>query len=299
MFNLNLYWEWITVTKKLWIGVLISLMLVGCSNSSDKIPSKDTQVSSEKTIEIQEEYQQLNNEGKADAVVFKYNKDFMKNTNSLEINDAIAREYNRAVETLFHNDMNKFYSNTHVLVDYLILDETTYQSIMEEKNAQVAFLKNKINKLIEKEDYQSIREMETHGFEKEDSELNAMVAYADALYAFSVGGKIDSLLIHLQVSPSYTGLYSKEIKKLANQSAVVSWETEYNDYNGLKNANPADIPLTIGLTDEEVISSTSWGEPETVHRAETAGGIREQWIYPNFNYLYFEDGYLVTISTTN
>lgn len=147
--------------------------------------------------------------------------------------------------------------------------------------------------------YQSIREMKNHGFEKEDSELNAMVAYADALYAFSVGGTVDSLLIHLQVSPSYTGLYSKEIKELANQSAVVSWETEYNDHNELKISNPADIPLTIGLTDEEVISSTSWGEPQTVHRTETAAGSKEQWVYPNFNYLYFEDGYLVIISTTN
>lgn len=120
------------------------MILVGCSNSTDKIQLEGAQVSSEETIDIEEEYQQLNKEGKADAVFFKYNKNFMKTTNSPEINDGIAREYSRAVETLFHNDMNKFYSSTHALVDYLILDETTYQSIMEEKNDQVAQLKMKL-----------------------------------------------------------------------------------------------------------------------------------------------------------
>lgn len=278
---------------------MATVMLIGCSNSTDNIHSEVVQVSNDEVANIEEEYKQLNQEGKADTVVFKYNKDFMKTTNSWEINEGIAREYNRAVEILFQKDINKFYSNTHDLVDYLILNVELYESIMKEKNDQVDQLKNEIKSLIEKEEYQSIREMKTHGLEKEDSELNAIVAYADALYALSVGGTVDSLLIHLNVSPYYTGTYSKEIEELANQSAITSWEKQYNDYNNLETISLAVIPLSIGLTDEEVKSSTSWGEPQTIHRTETAAGIREQWVYPNFNYLYFEDGYLVSISTTH
>ncbi|WP_238942850.1 hypothetical protein [Planococcus beigongshangi] len=171
---------------------MICAILVGCSNSTDNIQLENTQASSEEVVNIEEEYKQLNNEGMADVVIFKYSKDFMKTTNRPEINDGIAKEYNRAVEALFQKDMNKFYSNTHELVDYLILEEELYQTISKEKHGQITQLKNEIKKLIEKEEFQLIRKMKTHGFEKEDSELNAMVAYADALYAFSVGGTVDS-----------------------------------------------------------------------------------------------------------
>lgn len=277
---------------------MISIILGGCSDSTEKVHSLNTQVTSGKSANIEEEYVKLNNEGKADAVVFKYSKDFMEATNRPEITDGIVREYSRAVEMLFQKDMNKYYSNTHELVDYTILDEILYRSIVKEKNDQISQLKNELKSLIEKEEYQTISTMKTYGLEKEDSELNAIVAYADALYALSVGGTVDSLLIHLDVSPSYTGTYSREIAELANQSAITSWKKQYDDYNGLETQNLAAIPLSIGLTDEEVKSSTSWGEPQTIHRTETAAGIREQWVYPNFNYLYFEDGYLVSISTT-
>lgn len=277
---------------------MISLILAGCSDSTEKVHSLDTQVSSGKSTNIEEEYMKLNNEGKADAVVFKYSKDFMEAIDRPEITDGIVKEYSRAVENLFQKDMNKYYSNTHELVDYTVLDEILYRSIVTEKKDQISQLKSELKSLIEKEEYQAISTMKTYGLEKEDSELNAIVAYADALYALSVGGTVDSLLIHLDVSPSYTGTYSKEIAELANQSVITSWEKQYNDYNGLQTQNLATIPLSIGLTDEEVMSSTSWGEPQTIHRTETAAGIREQWVYPNFNYLYFEDGYLVSISKT-
>lgn len=40
---------------------------------------------------------------------------------------------------------------------------------------------------------------------------------------------------------------------------------------------------------------SSWGAPEAINRTITARGIREQWVYPNGNYLYFDDGILTAI----
>lgn len=288
----------IIIKKNVWSGLLAFIILSGCSDSVEKTNSLDTQDSIESSINIEEEYQKLNDNGKADIVVFKYNEDFMKEKLQPKITEGIVREYSRAVKTLFQRDMNKYYISTHELVDYAILDEILYQSIVKDKNEEIARLKSELESLIDNDEYQKISEMKTYGFEKEDEELNAIVAYADALYALSVGGTVDSLLIFLQVPPSYNGIYSEEIKVLANQSAIPSWEKRYNEYHGLQTQTLSTIPLSIGLTDEEVKSYTSWGEPQTINRTETATTIREQWIYPGFNYLYFEDGYLVSISTS-
>ena len=52
--------------------------------------------------------------------------------------------------------------------------------------------------------------------------------------------------------------------------------------------------VSIGMTQEEVLQS-SWGKPEDINKTITKYGTREQWVYGNNNYLYFEDGILVTI----
>ena len=48
------------------------------------------------------------------------------------------------------------------------------------------------------------------------------------------------------------------------------------------------------MTKQEVLDS-SWGKPEEINTTTTKFGVNEQWVYANYNYLYFEDGILVTI----
>lgn len=50
----------------------------------------------------------------------------------------------------------------------------------------------------------------------------------------------------------------------------------------------------IGMTAAEVIQS-SWGRPDYVNRTTTAYGVREQWVYGQRSYLYFQDGILDAI----
>lgn len=53
-------------------------------------------------------------------------------------------------------------------------------------------------------------------------------------------------------------------------------------------------PPQIYMTDYEVLDST-WGRPQKVNKTTTEYGVREQWVYSNNRYLYFEDGYLTSI----
>lgn len=52
--------------------------------------------------------------------------------------------------------------------------------------------------------------------------------------------------------------------------------------------------VRVGMSKEDVLAS-SWGKPEKINTTTTARLTREQWVYGGRNYLYFENGVLVTI----
>lgn len=54
----------------------------------------------------------------------------------------------------------------------------------------------------------------------------------------------------------------------------------------------------IGMTTQDVLDS-SWGRPKKINRSVNEYGTREQWVYPGYNYLYFDDGILKTIHTSS
>lgn len=55
-----------------------------------------------------------------------------------------------------------------------------------------------------------------------------------------------------------------------------------------------DSKVFIGMTKEQALMS--WGKPDKTNRTTSRGSISEQWVYKNNQYLYFEDGLLVSIS---
>lgn len=59
-----------------------------------------------------------------------------------------------------------------------------------------------------------------------------------------------------------------------------------------KQAKPG---VSIGMTMRQVIEETSWGAPRDKHRTTTAAGLSEQWVYGTKQYLYFDNGVLVSI----
>ncbi len=52
--------------------------------------------------------------------------------------------------------------------------------------------------------------------------------------------------------------------------------------------------VSIGMVPADALAS-SWGKPKKVNRTTRASGVREQWVYGNGNYLYFDNGVLTSI----
>jgi len=56
--------------------------------------------------------------------------------------------------------------------------------------------------------------------------------------------------------------------------------------------NPSTVK--IGMTVDEVLTE-GWGKPTKINKTTTQYGVSEQWVYSNYNYLYFDDGILTAI----
>ena len=57
-----------------------------------------------------------------------------------------------------------------------------------------------------------------------------------------------------------------------------------------KNASPK-----LGMTKDQIRKGT-WGEPNRINIDEYSWGTLEQWVYEDKGYIYFEDGYVTSIS---
>ena len=55
--------------------------------------------------------------------------------------------------------------------------------------------------------------------------------------------------------------------------------------------------LAIGASALDAMGK--WGFPDHINTTETAHGTREQWMYADLGYLYFENGRLVAIQRRN
>ncbi len=50
----------------------------------------------------------------------------------------------------------------------------------------------------------------------------------------------------------------------------------------------------VGMTEQEVLS-TCWGKPRYRRRTGVEGLMRDQWVYGDGKYLYFDNGHLLAI----
>lgn len=93
--------------------------------------------------------------------------------------------------------------------------------------------------------------------------------------------------------------FSMSLKSNTIQYAVDSTATGTMVLN--KISNETTLPKTtyirepaIGMTQSEVRNST-WGSPQDINRTTTVYGVREQWCYSGYRYIYFDDGIVTSI----
>lgn len=61
-----------------------------------------------------------------------------------------------------------------------------------------------------------------------------------------------------------------------------------------KNRLLSSIDPQVGMNKEEVIK-TKWGRPDKVNTTTTSFGVREQWVYANYRYVYLKDGKVTAV----
>lgn len=90
------------------------------------------------------------------------------------------------------------------------------------------------------------------------------------------------------------------IMPVVEHSNFITHKTDYYDiynFDSYFSEKPEIIVLPesikLGMTDKKVLSI--WGKPIDINRTINRYGVKEQWVYPNYVYLYFTDGVLTTI----
>ncbi|AGK96763.1 zinc ribbon domain-containing protein [Clostridium pasteurianum] len=108
---------------------------------------------------------------------------------------------------------------------------------------------------------------------------------------------IGKYVIHDTVSGNNTLHFKKNITITGSTN-----DGSFDKYNNTttnttdSNTTPPPTPTdpTIGMTADQVRKST-WGNPKSINRTTTAYGTSEQWVYPNYRYIYLDNGIVTSI----
>jgi hypothetical protein len=99
----------------------------------------------------------------------------------------------------------------------------------------------------------------------------------------------------IEFSPDMLGPYAAEYKRSSQryeqEADRLKKQAESEDRARRKKEG-----VRIGMSKEEVLMS-SWGRPESINTSAYTFGTREQWVYGNGHYLYFQNDVLSSIST--
>lgn len=93
------------------------------------------------------------------------------------------------------------------------------------------------------------------------------------------------------VNPS--GNFDKFTKKV---EVTYYKDTEEGKQEAKYKAQLAKKPnAAIGMSKSQVRNKTNWGEPKYINTTTNRYGTHEQWVYDDYQYLYFDNGKLTTI----
>jgi hypothetical protein len=182
---------------------------------------------------------------------------------------------------------------------------------MENEHKEAASAENidRILKLLDSKDYSTIYQYDNN---EATETVRTLIKYARALDHLEVMKDTQDIWFKRYlgwIDPKYNGVKSKEIIAFANKYLTKEewtqlyaeerkWDQRYaraNAESDQKAEEQANKPIPIiGMTTDEVLNS-QWGEPDDINKTTTEFGTDEQWVYPNYKYLYFENGILVTI----
>lgn len=107
------------------------------------------------------------------------------------------------------------------------------------------------------------------------------------IWVYKYGGKDDGIYISFK-----NGIAQKvEEYEFHNKATKDKIEDDVPDYDYIE---PEKKEPAIGMTAKEVEAST-WGKPKDINKTTYSWGVKEQWVYSNYRYIYLEDGVVTAI----
>lgn len=85
--------------------------------------------------------------------------------------------------------------------------------------------------------------------------------------------------------------------KIARDALLKAEDKMRREASSREAARVARGPVVIGMSHEQVLAS-SWGKPKSINKTITGSTVHEQWIYSSTRFLYFQNGVLITIQTS-
>lgn len=117
--------------------------------------------------------------------------------------------------------------------------------------------------------------------------LLSINASAGSMYAYKGA---DGQVVMTNTNPSDT-----DAVKPFKHTYQIERENKYHADVAYKKQLAAKPSAAIGMSKAQVLNSTNWGKPKSVNTTTNAYGTQEQWIYSDYQYLYFDNGKLSTI----
>ena len=116
----------------------------------------------------------------------------------------------------------------------------------------------------------------------------AFSASAGNMYVYKdKGGQV--LLNNVNPSGGFDK-FTKKVKVTYYEDTAEGKKDIANQLQLAKKPNAA-----IGMTKSQVRNKTNWGEPKYINTTTNKYGTHEQWVYDDYQYLYFDNGKLTTI----
>ncbi|RLQ92109.1 hypothetical protein [Planomicrobium sp. Y74] len=279
--------------KNIGYFLLAAVILTGCSDSENEVKAEVEQ-STALSQDLLEKYKKQINYGQETDLIKDFQNDIVYGFSGIEVNDELLAIYNEAIVNIIQSDLEKY-----VIIESYISDEHISEEnlnlIEEEKEEYALDVITKLDDYISNFDENNnpttkLEYIETTGFLADNQEVQALLAYSHLLQNPDDHAAYEALYDNVE-SP-YRGIRWGEIEGFLSSNGVT-----VDDWKKIRamniEKNKPEYKATIGMTAEEVEKS-SLGKPESINRTVTAYSVREQWVYENGMYLYFEDGILTS-----
>jgi hypothetical protein len=191
-----------------------------------------------------------------------------------------------------------------IILNFTIIKPTLNKQREEERYKTYKLDLIKTEELLSKWDYIHAYYTVVSYLPKDNEPINRK--YSDAIVLYNYGISLEHFFKNnnyemasyimnddtnfLKALKSYNGKFKNEIFKFQKRVALAyskqkkEKKLQERKYEVTRNQRG----VSIGMTEEQVLES-NWGRPEHINRTVTTYGREEQWVYPNSNYLYFEE----------